>query len=105
MICSSRASCEHGESHSHTPMFLEDSALKCYYKSKVSALRGFLVLYRQMESNEVAGPRDSAAPCMSLNVEEWQLIKHICYMTRFQSYDSFNSSVLNDDLEDWQWQR
>ena len=33
-----------------------------------------------------------------LRSEEWQLIKHICYMTRFQSYDSFNSSMLNDDL-------
>ena len=54
MMCSSRASREHGESH--TPIFFEDSALKCYHsRSKVSALRGFLVLYRQVESKEVAG--------------------------------------------------
>ena len=64
MICSSRASCEHGESH--TTVFFEDSGLKCYSSSKVSALRGFLVLYRQVESKDVAGPRDSAAPCMGL---------------------------------------
>ena len=60
-----RAPCEHDESH--TPIFSEDSALKCYSSTKASAMRGFLVLYRQMESKEVAGPSDSAAPCMSLN--------------------------------------
>ena len=72
MICSSRASCEHGDSH--RPSFWgegggKDTALECYdYSSMVSALRGFLVLYREVQSKEVAGPGNSAAPCMGLNV-------------------------------------